>query len=83
MDSLAAATSGPDARVVGATLEAGQELTWETEPHRHVYAVPATGVIEVDGKRINARDGIAFTGGSKVVVKSIEGPAEIVLTDAL
>ena len=53
------------------------------EPHRHVYAVPATGVIEVDGKRVKARDGIAFTGGSKVVFKAIEGPAEIVLTDTL
>ena len=72
-----------DARVVGATLEANQELAWETEPHRHVYAVPATGVIEVDGKRVNARDGIAFTGGTKVVFKAIEGPAEIVLTDTL
>jgi hypothetical protein len=72
-----------DARVAGATLEAGQELAWETEPHRHVYAVPATGVIEVDGKRVKARDGIAFTGGSKVVFKAIEGPAEIVLTDTL
>ena len=72
-----------DARVAGVTLEAGQELAWETEPHRHIYAVPATGVIEVDGKRINARDGIAFTGGTKVVFKAIEGPAEIVLTDTL
>jgi hypothetical protein len=35
------------------------------------------------GKRVNARDGIAFTGGSKVVFKAIEGPAEIVLTDTL
>ncbi|HPN07617.1 MAG TPA: pirin family protein, partial [Hyphomonadaceae bacterium] len=78
-----ALTIRADARVVGATLEAGQELTWETEPHRHVYAVPATGVIEVDGKRVNARDGLAFTGGTKVTFKAIEGPAEIVLTDTL
>jgi redox-sensitive bicupin YhaK (pirin superfamily) len=72
-----------DARVAGVTLEAGQELAWETEPDRHVYAVPATGVIEIDGQRANARDGVAFTGVTKVVFKAIEGPAEIVLTDTL
>ncbi len=77
-----------DARVAGVTLEAGQEVTWETEPGRHVYAVPATGAIEVrtaeDGsQRVNARDGAAISGKSTIVFKALEGPAEIVLTDTL
>ncbi len=77
-----------DARVAGATLEVGQELTWTAEPGRHVYAVPATGVIEVStpeggGQRVNARDGVAITGGKPIVFKALEGPAEIVLTDTL
>jgi hypothetical protein len=72
-----------DARVAGATLNVGEELAWETEPHRHVYAVAATGVIEVDGQRANARDGVAITGSSRVVFRTVEGPAEIVLTDTL
>jgi redox-sensitive bicupin YhaK (pirin superfamily) len=70
-----------DARVVGATLEAGQELVWTTEPGRHVYATPATGVIEVNGQKANARDGVAVTGVETVTFRAIEGPAEIVLTD--
>jgi len=70
------------------TLEAGQEIVWETTPERHVYAVAATGAIEVanseeQGSRANARDGVAVTGASRIVFRAIEGPAEIVLTDTL
>ncbi len=77
-----------DARVAGATLNVGEEMAWETDLGRHVYAVAATGVIEVanpDGswQRANARDGIAITGANRVVFRTIEGPAEIVLTDTL
>lgn len=77
-----------DARVAGVTLEAGQEIVWETSPERHVYAVAATGAIEVanseeQGSRANARDGVAVTGASRIVFRAIEGPAEIVLTDTL
>ena len=77
-----------DARVAGVTLEAGQEIVWETTPERHVYAVAATGAIEVanpegSGNRANARDGVAVTGSSRIVFRAVEGPAEIVLTDTL
>ena len=70
------------------TLEAGQEIVWETSSERHVYAVAATGAIEVansedGGNRANARDGIAVTGVSRIVFRAVEGPAEIVLTDTL
>ena len=71
-----------DARVLGATLEAGQELAYEAAPGRHVYAVLATGAVEVNGQRVNARDGVAIADTS-AVFKAIEGPAEIVLTDTL
>ncbi len=77
-----------DARVAGVTLAAGQEIVWETSSDRHVYAVAATGVIEVansevGGQKANARDGVAVTGTSRVVFRAVEGPAEIVLTDTL
>ena len=72
-----------DARVAGVTLEAGQEIVWETTPERHVYAVAATGAIEVEGQRANARDGVAVTAREKIIFRAVEGPAEIVLTDTL
>jgi len=72
-----------DARVAGVTLESGQEVVWESEPHRHIYAVAATGVIEIDGHLARARDGVAATGESQLRFRALEGPAEIVLTDTL
>lgn len=72
-----------DARVLGATLDAGQELAYTPDPARHIYLTLATGVVEVNGARLNARDGVAITAEPNIVIKAIEGPAEIVVTDTL
>jgi redox-sensitive bicupin YhaK (pirin superfamily) len=71
-----------DARVLGATLDTGQELAYEAAPGRHVYAVAATGELDVNGQHVKARDGVAIEN-TKVVFKAMQGPAEIVLTDTL
>jgi len=70
-----------DARVLGATVKAGERLTLELGADRHAYLVPATGAVEVDGVRIEARDGAAITGLESVEILGIED-AEIVLVDA-
>ncbi|HZH27872.1 MAG TPA: pirin family protein [Azospirillaceae bacterium] len=70
-----------DAALVGATLMAGQSVVWETAPARHAYLVPATGVLEVNGVRVNTRDGLAVTGESRLEIRAIE-ESEIVLVDA-
>ncbi|MEZ5939504.1 MAG: pirin family protein [Hyphomonadaceae bacterium] len=72
-----------DARVLGATLEEGKELTYHIPTGRRIYAVPATGVIEVNGQRVNARDGVAIEGEAEVVFRAVDGLVEIVLTDTL
>jgi len=69
-----------DARVLGATLKAGESLTHTVGEGRHAYLVPATGAIEIDGVRVDARDGAALGGGT-VTITAIED-AEIVLVDA-
>ncbi|MET0921979.1 MAG: pirin family protein, partial [Xanthobacteraceae bacterium] len=69
-----------DARVLGATLKAGESLTHTVGEGRHAYLVPASGAIEIDGERVNARDGAALSGGT-VTITAIED-AEIVLVDA-
>jgi redox-sensitive bicupin YhaK (pirin superfamily) len=71
-----------DARVLGATLEQGQELAYEAAPGRHIYAVLATGAVDVNGQRVNARDGVAISD-TKVTFRALESPVEIVLTDTL
>lgn len=69
-----------DARVLGATLKAGESLTHIVGDGRHAYLVPATGAIEIDGEPVNARDGAALSGGT-FTITAIQD-AEIVLVDA-
>ncbi len=69
------------ARVLGATLRAGETATVELDPQRHAYLVPAHGTIEVNGVRIEARDGAAITGEERLELRAFED-SEIVLVDA-
>jgi redox-sensitive bicupin YhaK (pirin superfamily) len=71
-----------DARLLGGTLKAGERMTHESAPGRHIYLVPATGRITVDGETVEARDGVALIGGGcPVVITAIED-SEIVMVDA-
>jgi hypothetical protein len=70
-----------DARVLGATVKAGTTVRYKTDPSRHLYLVPATGRIEIDGIAVNARDGAAITGLSTLDITA-EEDSELVLVDA-
>ena len=70
-----------DARVVGATLKAGETATYELTPERHAYVVASTGVVEVNGLRLGPRDGAATTDVDKLVITAIED-SEVVMVDA-
>ena len=70
-----------DARVLGATLKAGAQVGYVFGEQRHGYLVPATGAVEVNGVRIDARDGAAISREAVVKIKALED-AEIVLVDA-
>jgi len=69
-----------DARILGATLKAGETLEYDADPARHLYLVPSAKV-EVNGTPAAKRDGVAITGESTVTVKA-EEDAELVLVDA-
>ena len=69
------------ARVLGATLAAGETAELSLDPQRHAYLVASKGSIEVNGARAAPRDGVAITGEEKVTIKALED-AEIVLVDA-
>jgi redox-sensitive bicupin YhaK (pirin superfamily) len=69
-----------DARILGATLKAGETLEYTADPSRHLYLVPSAKV-DVNGTRAEKRDGVAITGESVVTVKA-EEDAELVLVDA-
>lgn len=70
------------ARVMGATLNSGEQAELTLDPSRHVYLVPVNGAVEVNGTRAEPRDGVAITGENKVTIRALDEDAEIVLVDA-
>ena len=70
-----------DARIVAATLKAGETAEYPLGADRHGYLVPALGTVEVNGIRLEARDGAAVADEAVLRVTAIED-AEIVLVDA-
>ena len=70
-----------DARVVGATLKAGETASYPIGSDRQGYLVPASGAIEVNGVRVQARDGAAVKNVDTLEVTALED-SEIVLVDA-
>ena len=71
-----------DARVLGATVKAGESVTYTpADPSRHLYLVPATGKIRIEDIEANARDGVAITALAEVTITAIED-SELVLVDA-
>ena len=70
-----------DARVVAATLKAGDTAEYAIGKERKAYLVPATGAIQIDDVRIKARDGAAISDIDVIRVTAIED-SEIVMVDA-
>ncbi|MBC7505131.1 MAG: pirin family protein [Sandarakinorhabdus sp.] len=70
-----------NARVVGATLKAGETADYALGATRRGYLVPATGAVRIDGQRVNPRDGAAISGVETLRVTALED-SEIVLVDA-
>jgi redox-sensitive bicupin YhaK (pirin superfamily) len=70
-----------DARVLGATLRAG-ELDHVVAAGRRAYLVPATGAITVNGVRADARDGLAIAEEPVLAITALED-AEIVLVETV
>ena len=69
-----------DARVLGATLKAGQNLSYALAEGRHAYLVLADGSALLNGERLNARDGAAISDEAILTLEGIED-AKIVLVD--
>ena len=69
-----------DARVLGATVKAGEAVTYALEPGRHAYLGLAKGAAEVNGAAVKARDGAAIRNVETITVTASDD-AEIVLVD--
>jgi quercetin 2,3-dioxygenase len=71
-----------DARVLGATIRAGESVTYTPRSaDRHLYLVPATGKVQIDKVEAKARDGVAITQMAEITITALED-SEVVLVDA-
>jgi hypothetical protein len=70
-----------NARVLGATLKAGESVEYALDRSRHAYLVPAAGRVEINGLTLETRDGAAITDETSIRVTALED-AELVLVDA-
>ncbi|MAR56028.1 MAG: hypothetical protein CMM93_02495 [Rickettsiales bacterium] len=71
-----------DARVLGATVKAGESVTYAPrQSDRHLYLVPATGRIRVGDIEAKARDGVAITKEETLTITALED-SELILVDA-
>ena len=70
-----------DARVLGATVNAGERVEYDLGG-RKGYLVPASGKVEVEGEVVNARDGAALADVATLSVLALED-SELVLVDTL
>ena len=69
-----------DARLVAATLSAGQVAEYDIGPDRRVYLVPASGRISIGERVAAAGDGVAVRDETRLSIKALED-SEIVLVD--
>ena len=70
-----------DGRVAAATIKAGETAEYPLGEGRYAYLVPAVGAVEVNGFRIDARDGAAIRDEAVLKVTALED-AEVVLVEA-
>jgi len=70
-----------DARVAGATILAGETTDYALGPGRHAYLVAAEGSVEINGVRLDTRDGAAVVDEPVLRVTAL-ADAEVVLVDA-
>ena len=80
-----ALTIRTDARVVAATIKAGETVEYPLGKTRHAYLVPAIGSVSIAGNDgdviVQTRDGAAITDLETLKVTAIED-TELVLVDA-
>lgn len=74
-------TINADARVLGATLMKGQQVSYPLTPDRNAYLAPSKGVVVVNGQRVAAGDGVAATAEDGLVIVADED-SEFILVDA-
>ncbi|WP_346730678.1 hypothetical protein [Caballeronia sp. dw_19] len=72
-----------DARVLGASLRAGQRISYSMDdPEQKAYVVTTGGHIVLNGLQLGERDGAAIRGGHALEIEALSD-TDIVLVDTV
>ncbi len=69
-----------DARVLGASVKAGETVEYALAPGRYAYMVPAAGSVEINGIALDKGDGAAIRDETALRITATSD-AELVLVD--
>ena len=67
--------------MLATTLKTGESAEYAPRASRNLYLVPAAGAVEINGVRVNARDGAAIRDEARLKITALED-SELVLVDA-
>src|SRR5262249_58497653 len=70
-----------DARVLAATLEPGQSVSYALTPGRYAYLAVAKGDASINGIDLTSRDGVAIKDEQDIRIEA-KSTTELVLVDA-
>jgi redox-sensitive bicupin YhaK (pirin superfamily) len=70
------------ARVLNARLKTRQSIRYRFQGPRLAYLVPSIGAIDVNGTRINARDGVAIANMDLVTIKALQ-ESDLIMVDII
>jgi redox-sensitive bicupin YhaK (pirin superfamily) len=71
-----------DARVLGATIRAGETARYDLAPGRRAYLAVAGGAVAINGVELETRDGAAIADETALEVRALSD-AEVVLVDTV
>ncbi len=70
-----------DAALLGARLGVGQSVRHEIGPGRAVYLVPSGGDLDLNGRDVSDRAGVAVADERILDIRALSGPVDVVLVD--
>jgi len=70
-----------DARLFAGLFSAGQGASVKLDAGRHAWVHVARGAVKVNGQRLEAGDGAAFSQTGEISVEGVEAPGEVLLFD--
>jgi redox-sensitive bicupin YhaK (pirin superfamily) len=69
-----------DAAIFAGVINSGHSFTQKIEPGRHAYMVVSEGIVEINGHKINERDGVYIKDEHELTITASSN-AEIVFAD--